>query len=79
MPFIRFLCDHTVKAAGGATYKKDDVVECSADRAGYFTRRFLAVLCPAPQAIAESVEPVEPKVARKTKVVKDVPADDKPD
>lgn len=57
MPFIKFLADHTVKAVNGATYRKGDVVECSASSAEHFTRRDLAVVCEDPELAKRRSKP----------------------
>jgi hypothetical protein len=78
VPFIRFLRDYTVNAAGGATYSKGQVVECSVDSAEHFTQRFLAELCgePKPEARPEVADTPAPKQAVKAKVKKDADKDE---
>lgn len=39
MPKIKFLTDYTVKAAGGATYKKGQVVEMTKESCDHYVNR----------------------------------------
>lgn len=58
MPWIKFLQNHTVQAAGGATYKEGQVVEVAPDSARHFTSRNLA-------EVVENPKPAAPKKADK--------------
>lgn len=48
MPWIKFLQQYTVSAAGGPTYKKDQVVEMDGGSARHFVKREVAVGVPKP-------------------------------
>jgi outer membrane biosynthesis protein TonB len=78
VPFIRFLRDYQVKAAGGAAYSRGAVVECSEGTAGHFINRRAAELCEKPAPKPEPEEPAKPapKQAVKAKVKKDADKDE---
>lgn len=67
---IRFLETYTVKAQGGATYQKDDVLDFPEPTARHFLQRGRAeVFVPAPEPLPVIPEPVkeiqEPQVSGK--------------